>query len=222
MKKNQLVTCCVLVAFIAGLPLVCGAQSARVIPKGTLSVVENGKTVGEFQSEVPLPQGASLVCSGECLVQGENFQLLAHDKTQFSLAKKGKVWVLTVKSGTVEFSMSEDAKLAFVTPKGRYEVTKAIPDKGLVRGCVDVSAAGTKFATAAGVLYLASAEGVLELQPSADACADHRAAIPPPAFAGGAAIPTGAIVAGGALAAGGVAAGVILATQHSKPPVSPY
>ena len=166
MKKNQLVTCCVLVAFIAGLPALCGAQSARVIPKGTLSVVENGKTVSEFHSEVPLPQGASLVCSGECLVQGEKFQLLAHDKTQFSLAKKGKVWVLTVKSGTVEFTMSEDAKLVFVTPKGRYEVAKVIPAKGLVTGRVNVSAAGTEFATAAGVLFLASAGGVQVIKPA--------------------------------------------------------
>lgn len=198
-----------LVAFIAGLPALCGAQSARVIPKGTLSVFENGKPVGEFQSELPLPQGASLVCSGECLVQGEKFQLLAHDKAQFSLAKNGKVWVLTVKSGTVEFSMSEDAKLAFVTPKGKYEVTKAIPVKGLVTGRVDVTAAGTEFATAVGVLYLASVDGAQVIKPGADADLANPKGIPPWWLAGGAV----AVV-------GGTIAGVVLATQTHKPSAS--
>jgi hypothetical protein len=178
MNRNQLVILVVLVAFIAGVPALCGAQSARVIPKGTLSVFENGKPVAEFKSEVPLPQGASLVCSGECLVQGEKFQFVVHDKAHFSLAQKDKVWVLTVKSGTVEFSIGKDAELAFVTPKGKYEVTKVIPANGLVRGRVDVTETGTEFATAAGVLYLASADGVQVIEPRADADAPYAAAAP--------------------------------------------
>jgi len=209
MQKNKLLTCCVLVAFIAAMPALCGAQSARAIPQGTLIVVENGKTVGEFQSEVPLPLGASLVCRGECLVQGEKFQLLAHDQAQFSLAKNGKVWVLNVKSGTVEFSMGEGAKLAFVTPKGKYEVTKTIPANGLVIGRVDVTAAGTEFATAAGVLYLASADGVQVIKPSTDADPAARAGISPWWFVAGAAV------------VGGAVAGAVLATKTtSKPPAS--
>ncbi len=140
---------------------------------------------------MPLPQGASLVCSGECLVLGDRFQLLAHDKAKFSLAKNDKVWVLTVKSGTVEFAMSEDAKLAFVTPKGKYEVTKATPANGLVIGRVDVTATGTEFSTASGVLKLASADGVQVIKPGADADA-----------AAGGGISPWWIVAGGAGAAG--------------------
>lgn len=202
MNKNQLFIWVALVAFIAGVPALCGAESVRVIPKGTLSVIENGKPVGEFKSEVPLPQGSSLVCSGECLVQGEKFQLVAHDKTHFSLAKKDKEWVLTVKSGTVEFSMGEDTKLAFVTPKDTYKVTKAIPAKGLVRGRVDVTATGTEFATAAGVLHLASADGIQVIQPRADADSDNKAglaAIPVWALAGGTVAVEGATIAAFAL-----------------------
>ena len=210
MGKNQLATWVLLVAFIAGLPAVCGAQSARVIPKGTLSIVENGKPAGEFQSEVPAPQGSSLVCSGECLVQGEKFQLLAHDKAEFCLAKSDKEWVLTVKSGTVEFSMGEDAKLAFVTPKDKYEVRKASPAKGLVRGRVDVTATGTEFSTAAGVLNLTSADGVQVIQPPADADPAAPVAIPAWALAGGA----GAV-------GGGAVAGVATATQNDKSTASP-
>ncbi len=210
MKKNKLVTCCVLVVFIAGLPAVCGAQSARVIPKGTLSVVENGKTVGEFQSEVPLPQGSSLVCHGGCLVQGDRFQLFAHDKTEFSLAKSDKEWVLTVKSGTVEFSMGKEAKLAFVTPKGKYQVTKKTPANGLIIGRVDVTAAGTEFATSAGVLYLASADGVQVIKPVADADV--------PAAGGGGISPWW--IAGGAAVIGGAAAGAYLATKGTSTPTA--
>lgn len=212
MSKNQLVICCVLAALIAGLPALCGAQSARVIPKGTLSVFENGKLAGEFQSETPLPEGSSLVCSGECLVQGEKFQLLAHDKAEFSLAKSNNEWVLTVKSGAVEFSMRREARLAFVTPKDTYEVTKAIAHNGWVRGRVDVTAAGVRLATADGVLYLASSSGVLYVtsadgiqafQPGAVASIAHPTVLPeiptgPPA---GGTAPTGGAppVEGGAV-----------------------
>jgi hypothetical protein len=187
-----------------------------------------------------------LACSGECLVQGEKFQLLAHDKAQFSLAKNGKVWVLTVKSGTVEFSISEGAKLAFVTPKGKYEVTKAIPANGLVIGRVDVTAAGTEFATAAGVLSLASADGVQVIKPGTDADA---AAQDTPAnraayqryidaggklsysdwlaagglSAGGGGISPWWFVAGGAAAAGaGFGIADALGTSSSKPSASPH
>ena len=210
MGKNQLATWVLFVAFIAGLPAVCGAQSVRVIPKGTLSIVENGKPAGEFQSEVPVPQGSSLVCSGECLVQGEKFQLLAHDKAEFSLTKSDKKWVLTVKSGTVEFSIGEDANLAFVTPKDKYEVSKASPAKGLVRGRLDVTATGTEFSTATGVQNLASVDGVQVIQPRADADAAAPVVMPAWALAGG----------GGAVG-GGIVAGVVAATQNDKPTTSP-
>ncbi len=189
-----------------------GEQSVRVIPKGALSVVENGKPVGEFQSEVPVPLGASLVCSGECLVQGEKFQLLAHDKAEFSLVKNDKEWVLTVKSGTVEFSMREDAKLAFVTPKDKYEVTKAIPANGLVRGRVEVTATGTEFSTASGVLYLASAEGIHVFQPGADANVAYPPDLPE--------IPAWGFAGGAVAVVSGVVAGTVLTTQSGKPSAS--
>jgi hypothetical protein len=189
---------------------------------GTVSVVENGKTVSEFQSEVPLPLRSSLVCSGECLVQGEKFQLLAHDKAEFSLAQNGKVWILTVKSGTIEFSLREDAKLAFLTPKDKYEVIKAIPANELARGRVVVTATGTEFATAAGVLYLTSASGMLYLaspdgfrpiQPAAGAEVAYPPILPE--------IPSWALPVGAVAAVGGVVTGVTLTTQSSKPSASP-
>jgi hypothetical protein len=145
-----------------------------------------------------------LVCSGECLVQGDKFQLLAHDKAEFSLAKSNNEWVLTVKSGAVEFSMRTEARLAFVTPKDTYEVTKAIAHNGWVRGRVDVTAAGVRLATADGVLYLASSSGVLyvtsadgiqTLQPGAVASVAHPTVLPD--------IPTGPPVGGAPPVEGG-------------------
>ncbi len=219
MNKNQLVTWFALAAFIAGVPALCGAQSARVIPKGTLSVVQDGKTLGVFQSEVPLPQGASLVCNGECLVQGDKFQLVAHNKAEFSLVKNDKEWVLTVKSGTVEFSMREDAKLAFVTPKDKYEVRKAVLANGLVRGRVDVTATGTEFSTAAGVLYLTSAAGVLYLA-SADGLHVFQPGAADADLANPEGVPMWVLAGGGALVVAGVVAGVALTQSSGKPSAS--
>jgi hypothetical protein len=90
--------------------------------------------------------------------------------------------------------MREDARLAFLTPKGKYEVLKQVPANELARGRVEVTATGTEFYTAsgvlyltsaAGVLYLASADGIRAIQPGADADLAVPQGIPTWALAGG-------------------------------------
>ncbi len=208
MRKIQLAAWVILVALAGGWPADCAAQSARAIPKGTLSISENGMAAGEFQSEVPVPRGASLACSGDCLVQGEKFQLIARDKTRFSLAQDGNEWVLTVTSGTVEFSMSKDAKLAFVTPNDKYKVKKAITVNGLAKGRVNVTPAGAEFTTSSGEIHLASADGVRTILPGADT--------------GGAAAMPSWVLGGSGAPVTGLVAGVVATAQNNKSSTSPF
>ena len=40
---------------------------ARVIPQGKVSILEEGKEVTQFQSELPLPEGTMMLCNGNCV-----------------------------------------------------------------------------------------------------------------------------------------------------------
>jgi hypothetical protein len=108
-----------------------------------------------------------------------------------------------------------------VTPKDKYEVKKAIPANGLVKGSVDVTATGTEFSTAAGMLYLTSAAGVLYLasadglhvfQPGADADFAYPTNFPE--------LPPWVLPAVAAAVVGGVVAGVVFTESSGKPSAS--
>ncbi|MHC1729939.1 MAG: hypothetical protein AB9866_28730 [Syntrophobacteraceae bacterium] len=172
MKKRHLFTWTVFIVMLHFLlfffhsPLVHGAQSARIIPHGNSKILIDGQ---EFLSEMPLPEGSSLVCRGTCLIQGPDFQLAAHNNAEFSLVQTETGWTLTIKSGRIDFSLQQSANLTIVGPDGTYHAQKVVPASagGQVKGSITVSGQTTKFAVTEGKLHLAGAAGALLIEPAA-------------------------------------------------------
>jgi hypothetical protein len=70
--KNTLILK-VLVVFVsvamATAGFAAGANSGRIIPTGNVSIIEDGKVVGQFSQEAPLPEGALLRCEAKCSIK---------------------------------------------------------------------------------------------------------------------------------------------------------
>jgi hypothetical protein len=145
------------------------APGARVIPTGKVSLLSDGKEVNQFQSEMPLPEGALMLCSGSCLVQMPGIQLVAQDKAVFALAEGKERWDLSVKSGQVHFAMRADAKpVSFHTPHDTVQSEPALvpaSSTGMVRGSIMVSETESVLAIEEGALQVMSADGTMLVQP---------------------------------------------------------
>ena len=96
-------------------PLSAAAQSApRLIPKGTVTLLESGIVVDK---EIPAPPGMLMACTGQCLIEADGLQLSGADKTVFALHEESTRFSVVVKEGNVDFSMHSGAKsLVFKTP----------------------------------------------------------------------------------------------------------
>jgi hypothetical protein len=143
--------------------LAMAASPVRVIPTGKVSVLSDGKEASQFRSEMPLPQGSMLACDGKCLVQTQGLQLVARDKAIFALSEAQSKWDLAVKSGSIDFAISANAKqLAFHTARDLIEVQEAIipaSSDGLVRGTIAVTEDQTKLTVHQGALRIAGQDG---------------------------------------------------------------
>jgi len=91
------------------------ANSARIIPKGTVSVIKDGKVVSEFTQEAPLPEGSLLKCQGQCTVRMNDAYMVAESDTVFSVSQTANSNELFVQEGTVYFSVNEGRH------QGRYD-----------------------------------------------------------------------------------------------------
>ena len=136
---------------------------ARVIPQGKISILEEGKEVTQFQSELPLPEGTMMLCNGSCVVQTQNLQLVAQDRAVFALAEGKARWDLTVKSGQVDFAMRPDAKpVSFHTPHDTIQTERAIvpaSSGSMVRGSIKVSETESVMSVQEGALQVMSPDG---------------------------------------------------------------
>jgi hypothetical protein len=169
---------------------------ARVIPQGEVSLLEDGKAVSQFQSELPLPEGTLMLCSGSCLVQTQNLQLVAQDQAVFALAEGKARWDLTVKSGQIDFAIRPDAKpISFHTPHDTIQAEGSIvPASGTatVRGSIKVSETESVLSIQEGAMQVMSPGGTVLVQPGkvirlAQAQMTPKAAAPAAASGGGAA-----------------------------------
>ncbi len=199
-------------------------SSARIIPTGKVALLQDGKEAGVFQSEMPLPQGKLLTCKGNCLVQSEGLQLVAHDKAVFSMAEAGNVSDLNLNNGDMEFAIGSKSKqLAFHTPDDVITVANAEQGSGPVRGFITVSENGTDVKILEGNVQVADKDGSKVLRAGETmslARANNgdatKAAMAGAAGAAGAAAAGGSGAGAAALgAAGVVAAGVAAATIDS-------
>ena len=142
---------------------------ARVIPQGKVSLLEEGKEVTQFQSEMPLPEGTMMLCNGNCLVQTQSLQLVAQDRAVFALAEGKARWDLTVKSGQVDFALRPDAKpISFHTPLDTIQAERAIVPAStgaMVRGSIKVTETESVLSVQEGVLQVMSPDGTQLVQP---------------------------------------------------------
>ena len=115
-------------------------NSARIIPKGTVSVIKDGKIVGEFTQEAPLPEGSLLRCQGQCTVRMNDAYLVAEHDTVFSVTPMAESNELLVQEGTVYFSINESSRpLQFNTPSGVVTTRQTSLTDAELRGYVRVS-----------------------------------------------------------------------------------
>lgn len=155
--------------FVAQPMLALAASPARLIPAGTVSVLENGKEVNRFKSEMPMPQGLTMAVNGKCIIQSQSLQLVAQDEAVFALTEAESRYDLTVKSGRVDFAMRSEAKpVSFHTPHDLIRAERAIVPaggNGLVRGFITVTKDGTELSVQEGALQVVSSDGTQLIEP---------------------------------------------------------
>jgi hypothetical protein len=96
-----------------------GANSARIIPTGKVSIIKDGKVVGEFSKEAPLPEGSLLRCEARCTVRLDDVYMVVEPDTVFSVTPMANRHELYVQEGTIYYSLSESSRpLQFSTPAG--------------------------------------------------------------------------------------------------------
>ena len=135
----KLVIVFVSVAF-AAVGFAANANPGRVIPKGTVQVLRDGKVVGEFTQEAPLPQGSLLKCTGQCTVRMNDVYMVAESDTVFSVTPTANSNELLVQEGTVYFSVNESSRpLQFNTPSGVVTTRQTSVADSELRGYVRVS-----------------------------------------------------------------------------------
>ena len=115
-------------------------NSARIIPNGRVSIIENGKVVGEFSKEVPLPEGSLLKCEAKCAVKMNDAYMVAEPDTVFSVSPMANSNELLVQEGTVYFSVTESSRpIQFNTPGGVVTTRETSLTGSELKGYVRVS-----------------------------------------------------------------------------------
>jgi len=91
--------------------------AARIVPTGTVSIIENSKVIGKFSQEAPLPEGVLLRCEGNCAVKLDDVYMTVKPKTVFSVSPMADRHDVLVQQGTVYYSLNESSRpLHFDTP----------------------------------------------------------------------------------------------------------
>ncbi len=113
--------------------------AARIIPTGTVSIIKDGKVIGEFSQEAPLPEGALLRCEAKCAIQLDDVYMVAEPGTVFSISSMANRHDVLVQQGTVFYSLKESSRpLHFDTPAGNASTGDLTMTEGELRGYVRV------------------------------------------------------------------------------------
>lgn len=143
-------------------------NSSRLIPFGKVSIIEDGKEATRHHSEVPLPEGATMLCSGSCVVQSRGLQLTVRDKTLFSANETANGWNITVHEGKIDFGLGAAARpVTLHTPQDAvaiHRVGAMGAGASVVRGSAEVSGEGTMLAVARGALNVTAGSGERTLE----------------------------------------------------------
>ena len=113
--------------------------AARIIPTGKVSIIKDGKVIGEFSQEAPLPEGALLRCEAKCAIQLDDVYMVAEPGTVFSISPMADRHDVLVQQGTVYYSLKESSRpLHFDTPAGNASTGDLTMTEGELRGYVRV------------------------------------------------------------------------------------
>ena len=113
--------------------------AARIIPTGKVSIIKDGKVIGEFSQEAPLPEGAILRCEAKCAIQLDDVYMVAEPGTVFSISPMADRHDVLVQQGTVFYSLKESSRpLHFDTPAGNASTGDLTMTEGELRGYVRV------------------------------------------------------------------------------------
>ncbi len=115
-------------------------NSARIIPAGKVSNIKDGKVIGEYSREAPLPEGSLLRCEARCTAKLDDLYMVAEPETIFSVAQQTTANELTVQQGTVYYSLHKTSRpLQINTPPGDASIRKVSVTDSELRGYVQVS-----------------------------------------------------------------------------------
>jgi hypothetical protein len=121
------------------------ANAARIIPTGKVSIIQNGKIIGEFSKEIPLPEGSQLLCEGRCTVLLDDLHVVAEPDTLFSVKPMPAGNELAVEEGTAYFSVRETSgPLEFKSPAGNASMREVSVSGRELKGYVRVSVSKTE------------------------------------------------------------------------------
>ena len=205
-------TVALMAALLFGLqPLwaVAGA-GPTLVPQGKVKLLGSGTVV---DTEMPVPEGMLMACSGRCMVEANGFQLVGADKTVFAVQEEADRWVVMVQEGTVDFAIRVDGKpVTFRTPfdtaETRPYAQQAATDS-VIRGTLRVTKERAVLSMTEGSLQLMSSSGrtvvdpgnaVVLAQAEVGAAAGGALGMSGAAI-GAAAVGTAAIITGAAVAA---------------------
>jgi hypothetical protein len=138
-KRKKTLMMKVFVVFLS-FAFVSSGFAARIVPTGTVSIIKDGKVVGQFSQEAPFPEGALLRCEAQCAVQLDDVYMVAEPDTVFSVSPMADRHDVLVQQGTVYYSLNESSRpLHFDTPAGSATTGDLSMTEGELRGYVRVA-----------------------------------------------------------------------------------
>ena len=142
-------------------------NSARVIPTGKVSIIKDGKVVGEFSQEAPLLEGSMLRCEDKCAVKLDDTYMVVDPGTEFSVTPAAGHTELYAKEGTVYYAMNESSSpLQIDTPNGEAATGDLTMTDSQIRGYVRVSGNETEIGViGGGTMMMETASGEMAIAP---------------------------------------------------------
>ena len=92
--------------------------AGRILPTKKVSFFNDGKKVGQYTAEAPLPWNTLVKCEGRTAVRMSQMYVVFEDGSSFVISQAGGVETLDLKTGTAYFALKTLPKgLTFGTPQ---------------------------------------------------------------------------------------------------------
>ena len=127
--------------FAVFLPLAFATSgfTARIVPTGKVYIIKDGKVIGEFSQEAPLPEGSLLRCEAKCNIKLDDVYMVVEPDTVFSVTPTANRHALLVQDGTVYYALNKNSRLLqFDTPAGNAVTSDISLTEDELRGYVRV------------------------------------------------------------------------------------